>query len=274
MLSSKKFPRKRFGQHWLIDESVLAKIIRSADIQACDRILEIGPGRGALTKKLLDSPADFIHAIEVDRDLVYGLKQRFLNEKRFYLQEGDFLSISLKPMYGIPLNKVVANIPYNITSPLLEKLIGNLGCIPQVQYEKLVLLMQKEVADRITSMPGTTDFSAMSVRMQLLAKTSGICDVPPKCFKPAPKVNSKVVVIEPLKLNEREEQDTEKMVDVLVKKAFSARRKKLKNTLVSLKPLSDLEPIADSLGINLNKRPQELSPMMWVNLAKAILYKD
>ena len=120
MLSSKKFPRKRFGQHWLIDESVLAKIIKSADIQACDRILEIGPGRGSLTKKLLDSSAELVHAIEVDRDLVYGLKQRFLHQQKFSLQEGDFLSISINPMDGGSLNKVVANIPYNITSPLLE----------------------------------------------------------------------------------------------------------------------------------------------------------
>ncbi len=270
MLLSKQTPRKRFGQHWLIDQTVLAKIVKAADIKPSDRILEIGPGRGALTEKLLNSQAELIHAIELDRNLVNGLKNRFFERTKFSLQEGDFLSVVINPFDGVPLNKVVANIPYNITSPLLEKLLGKLGTAPEITYQKLVLLMQKEVADRITAQPGNSNFSAMSIRLKLLANSMGVCDVPPKCFKPSPKVNSKVVVIEPLTLDERQDLNIEKKVDVLLKKAFLARRKKLKNTLVGIKPLPELESLTKALGISLDQRPQELSPIMWVNLAKAM----
>ena len=270
MLFTKQTPRKRFGQYWLIDESVLSKIVRAAEIQPFDRILEIGPGRGALTEKLLNTQAELIHAIELDRDLVSGLKKCFFRREKFSLQEGDFLSVDIKTFDGRPMNKVVANIPYNITSPLLEKLLGNLGSVPAITYNRLVLLMQKEVANRIIASPGSTNFSAMSVRLQLLANTVGVCDVPPQCFKPSPKVNSKVVVIEPLTLNERQDLNIEKKIDVLLKIAFLARRKKLKNTLVAIKPLPELEVLAKTVGISLDQRPQELSPIMWVNLAKAM----
>ena len=109
-----------------------------------------------------------------------------------------------------------------------------------------------------------------SIRFQLLANTIGICDVPPQCFKPSPKVDSKVVVIEPFTLNERHDLIIEKKVNVLLKSAFLGRRKKLKNTLVAIKPLSELEMLAKAVGINLDQRPQELSPIMWVNLAKTM----
>ncbi len=262
--------RKRFGQHWLTDRSVLNKIIEAADLRVNDRILEIGPGCGALTEYLVESKANLIHAIELDRDLVDGLRKRFFDQKNFSLQEGDFLSVEVKPSDGMPLNKVVANIPYNITSPLLEKLLGNLGKRPEKSYERLVLLMQKEVADRIIALPGQKNFSAMSVRLQLIASAKGICDVPPKCFKPSPKVNSKVVVIEPLPFKDRHDFLIEKRVNFLLKMAFSARRKKLRNTLRGVKPLSDLERLTERLGINLDQRPQELSPIMWVQLAKLL----
>ncbi len=178
------------------------------------------------------------------------------------------MSAVINPPDGKPLNKVVANIPYNITSPLLEKLLGNVGSLPEITYQKLVLLLQKEVADRIIALPGNTNFSAMSIRIQLLARSMSVCDVPPSCFDPSPKVNSKVVVIEPLAINDRQELEVEKKVDILIRKAFSARRKKLRNTLVGFKSLVDLERIAKPLGINLDQRPQEISSIMWVELAK------
>ena len=217
-------PRKRFGQHWLKDQAVLNQIVRAAELGEYDRVLEIGPGRGALTEKLLLSKASFIHAIELDQDLVDGLRKRFEKYERFNLEVGDVLNQSLLPPNGISLNKVVANIPYNITSPLLKRLIGELGCLPEIRYERLVLLLQKEVAERILAEPGQNNFSAMSIRFQLMANSMGICEVPPRCFKPAPKVHSKVVLIEPLDVSKRLPQDIEKSVDALVKTAFLARR--------------------------------------------------
>jgi len=114
------------------------------------------------------------------------------------LREGDVLSAPLDPENGMIINKVVANIPYNITGPLLKRLIGELGKAPEKNFDSLVLLMQKEVAQRIVALPGQSNFSALTVRIQLLANCQDVCDVPSHCFQPAPKVDSKVVLIKPL----------------------------------------------------------------------------
>ena len=116
--------RKRFGQHWLRDARVLDQIVEAARLQQDDRVLEVGPGRGALTERLLASPAAQIHAIELDRDLVQGLHDRFGSDSRFSLREGDVLEASLNLADGGFANKVVANIPYSITGPLLGRLVG------------------------------------------------------------------------------------------------------------------------------------------------------
>ncbi len=262
--------RKRFGQHWLRDNSVLEKIVEAADLKSSDRILEIGPGRGALTEKLLRSRVELVHCIEVDLDLIAGLKKRFSKYSKFTLTEGDALSASLLPPDGMAINKVVANIPYNITSPLLERLIGRLGNPIKEHYQKLVLLLQKEVADRIISLPGQSSFSAMSVRLQLLANCRSVCEVPPSSFSPKPKVHSKVIVLEPFGVKETMGLEIGKKVEVLVRTAFLSRRKKLKNTLIGLMPLKNLEMLAYRQGISLDQRPQEIAPSKWVQLAKGL----
>ena len=266
--------RKRFGQHWLTDASVLDKILVAADLQFDDRVLEIGPGRGALTERLLKSKAAVVHAVELDRDLVIGLKQRFQNESRFSLQVGDALSVPLIPPDGIPTNKVVANIPYNITSPLLERLLGRLGSPIEMTYQRLVLLLQKEVADRILAKPGDSDFSAISVRIQLMAHCRSICMVPPRCFVPQPKVQSQVIVLDPLNSKECLEPDLAKGVEFLLRRTFFARRKMLRNTLKGVCPFEELEYLAKGVGISLSQRPQELPPAAWLALAKGLMSMD
>ncbi len=263
-------PRKRFGQHWLKDEFVLNQIIEAADLKHSDRVLEIGPGRGALTKKLLESKVSLVHGIELDRNLVSGLKERFSNQPAFTLQEGDALFDSLTPPDGKQANKVVANIPYNITGPLLERLVGRLGEAVEEEYQRLVLLMQKEVAQRILALPGSSNYSAMTVRLQLIAKGRSVCEVSPNCFTPAPKVYSQVIILEPLELKERLDFQLEKRIENLVKVAFSSRRKKLRNTLVRAYPLSKLEALSKNEGISLDQRPQEISPFVWIKLAKGL----
>ena len=262
--------RKRFGQHWLRDDSVLEKIVAAAELSNSDRVLEIGPGRGALTEKLLKSRAELVHCIEVDLDLIAGLKKRFAENSRFTLREGDALSVPLVHPDGLPVNKVVANIPYNITSPLLERLIGRLGRAVEHHYEKLVLLLQKEVADRILSLPGQSSFSAMSVRLQLLANCRSVCDVPPNSFSPPPKVHSKVIILEPFSSTESLGFELGTRVESLVRTAFLSRRKKLRNTLIALMPLNELETLAHGQGISLDQRPQEIAPDKWVQLAKSL----
>ena len=221
--------RKRFGQHWLRDDSVLQRIVAAADLQTSDRVLEVGPGRGALTERLLSAQVAAVHAIELDRDLVVGLKDRFAADHRFTLRQGDVLETPLDLEDGRIADKVVANIPYNITGPLLERLVGRLDRPVDPPYQRLVLLVQKEVAERIRARPGQSSFSALSVRMQLLARCRSVCPVPPRCFQPPPKVQSEVICLEPLPASERLEKTLAARVESLLKQAFLARRKMLRN---------------------------------------------
>ena len=264
-------PRKRFGQHWLKDQGVLEQIVNAAELSFDDCVLEVGPGKGALTEKLIESQARFIQAIELDRDLVVGLKKRFSHQNKFSLREGDVLSAPLEAENGLIINKVVANIPYNITGPLLKKLIGELRKAPENSFETLVLLMQKEVAQRILALPGNTNFSALSVRIQLLAKCQEVCDVPSRCFQPAPKVDSKVVLIRPFISSDPDFHQIGDLLEKLLKLAFSSRRKKLRNTIGSFVTSNDqIKDFFDYKGISLDQRPQEISPSNWFALAKAL----
>ena len=266
--------RKRFAQHWLIDAAVLTQILDAADVQPDDRLLEVGPGRGALTERLLASSASAVHAVELDRDLVSGLRQRFADQDRFSMQEGDVLSVPLTLADGRAATKVVANIPYNITGPLLELLLGRLDRPVDHPYQRLVLLLQKEVAQRIRALPGQSCFSALSVRLQLLARCTTVCPVPPRSFKPPPKVHSEVILIEPLAPEQRLEPLLAKRVESLLRQAFLARRKMLRNTLAKVLPAVELNALADDLGISLQQRPQELSPATWVELARGLNRAD
>ena len=264
-------PRKRFGQHWLKDQIVLDQIVKAAQLNSNDCVLEVGPGKGALTKKLIESKARFIQAIELDRDLVVGLKKRFINQNKFSLREGDVLSVPLEAENGLSINKVVANIPYNITGPLLKRLIGELKKAPEKNFETLVLLMQKEVAQRLIAYPGTSNFSALSVRIQLLAKCHVVCDVPSKCFQPAPKVDSQVVKINPFESIDPDFYEVGPLLEQLLKRAFAGRRKKLRNTIGSFVTSNDqIKEFFASRGISLDQRPQEISPSNWFALAKAL----
>ena len=263
-------PRKRFGQHWLVDDSVLDKIIKAADLTKGDRVLEIGPGKGALTKRLLQTQVDLVHAVEIDRDLVPNLKMKFKSDNRFSIVEGNALSESLLTINGVSPNKVVANIPYNITGPLLSRLLGDFGGKKKCSYSLLVLLMQSEVAQRILAQPKDTNFSSMSVKIQLMANSDFVCDVAPSSFKPSPKVNSKVITLSPLPEESRLDLDIEKRIDRLLKIAFLARRKKLRNTIGEFFEETSLGEISERIGISLEQRPQEISPDQWVALASEL----
>jgi 16S rRNA (adenine1518-N6/adenine1519-N6)-dimethyltransferase len=270
MSFSRHTARKRFGQHWLKDGTVLERIVAAAELSSSDCVLEVGPGRGALTERLLDSPASHIHAVELDRDLVEGLQQRFGADPRFSLQSGDVLDLpALGDPHRLP-TKVVANIPYNITGPLLERLVGRLDCPVEPPYQRLVLLVQQEVAQRISASPGHSSFSALSVRMQLLARCRSVCPVPPRCFKPPPKVQSEVIALDPLPAAGRLDLRLAKSVEKLLRQAFQARRKMLRNTLAPLAPGSGLDSWLATASVDPQQRPQEVSPQQWVALAAGL----
>ena len=257
--------RKRFGQHWLTDAGVLDRIVAAAALAPGERVLEIGPGRGALTERLLATPVAAVTAIELDRDLVLGLRQRFAVDGRFTLVEGDALAVPL-PIGG----KVVANIPYNITGPLLERLVGRLDRPVAEPYEALVLLVQQKVGERIRARAGSSAFSALSVRMQLLARCSAICAVPPRAFSPPPKVMSEVLRLEPLPAAERLDPALARTVEQLLRRCFAARRKMLRNSLAGLLGADALGELAEEVGIALDQRPQELPAQRWVALATGL----
>ena len=262
--------RKRFGQHWLKDESVLQRIVAAAALQPDDHVLEVGPGRGVLTAQLLASPAASVQAVELDRDLVAGLQQRFAAEPRFQLQSGDVLALPQLGDGERRPTKVVANIPYNITGPLLERLVGRLDRPVEPPYQRLVLLIQQEVARRISARPGQSSFSALSVRMQLLAHCRSVCPVPPRCFQPPPKVQSEVISLDPLPADQRPPQAVAKQVEHLLRLAFSARRKMVRNTLASAAPAVGLEAWLADAGLTPQQRPQEIAAQQWVALAAAL----
>jgi 16S rRNA (adenine1518-N6/adenine1519-N6)-dimethyltransferase len=257
--------RKRFGQHWLIDQDVLDRIVAAADLSSEERVLEIGPGRGALTERLLRSPAAAIAAVELDRDLVAGLEQRFAADPRFSLVAGDALEVALPPA-----DKVVANIPYNITGPLLERLVGRLDRPVTPPYRRLVLLVQQEVGERIRCSPGSSAYSALSVRLQLLGECRLVCAVPPRCFQPPPKVQSEVIRIEPRPAEQRLDPALALRVEQLLRRCFAARRKMLRNTLAGLVAPEELAALAADAGIALHQRPQEVAPEAWVALAAGL----
>jgi 16S rRNA (adenine1518-N6/adenine1519-N6)-dimethyltransferase len=262
--------RHRFGQHWLVDEGVLRRIVEAAELTASDQVLEVGPGRGVLTAALLASPAAAITAVELDRDLVEGLRQRFAADPRFTLLSGDILTLPLPPPGAAGPSKVVANIPYNITGPLLERLLGRLDQPVTPPYSRLVLLVQREVGERIRAEAGTSAYSALSVRMQLLGHCQAVCTVPPRCFQPPPKVHSEVIAIDPFPPEQRLPPELAAALERLLRRAFAARRKMLRNSLAALAPEETLAPLAAEVGVSLRSRPQDLSPPQWVALATSL----
>ena len=259
--------KKRFGQHWLVNKTILEKIKEVADLNENDFILEIGPGRGALTSKLLDSKIRKLHAIELDKDLINFLNIKFKNNDKFSLQQGDILSVNLDSINN-NITKVVANIPYNITGPLLDIFVGRLGFIRNYNYEKIIFLMQKDVVDRILSQERSSNAGALSIRMQLLSKIRKICDVAPSSFSPPPKVFSSLVVFEPLRKDLRLDIGVEKYIDKLLRISFNSRRKMLKNTLNSILSNEQINKLSESSKICFNLRPQDISIEQWIKLAE------
>jgi 16S rRNA (adenine1518-N6/adenine1519-N6)-dimethyltransferase len=265
--------RKQFGQHWLKSEKALNSIVQAAECQTTDRILEIGPGTGILTRRLLPL-VDSLLAVEIDRDLCKLLAKQLGERENFLLLQGDFLSLDLPPLVeNFPKfqgqNKVVANIPYNITGPIIEKLLGTIAHPNPTPYNSIVLLIQKEVADRLNAKPGTKDAGALTVRVRYLAECELICHVPASSFQPAPKVDSAVVRLRPRPL-ENPAHDP-KHLETIVKVGFSAKRKMLKNNLQSMIDRDDLTPLLEQLQINPLARAEDLSVEQWVNLSNCLI---
>jgi len=262
-------PRKQFGQHWLRSEAALRKIIQAAGLTPQDRVLEIGPGQGALTRHLLPE-AGAVLAVEIDRDLSQVLVHKFGAVDNFLLLSGDILTLNLTealaafPRFQAP-NKVVANIPYNITGPILETLLGTIDQPRLPPFEQIVLLIQKEVAERLGAQPGSKAYGALSVRVQYLAACEFIAAVPAKAFYPVPQVDSAIVRLRPRP--HQPAATNPRLFATLVKLGFATRRKMLRNNLKSLVERDRLAQILEQLEVNPQVRAEDLSPEQWVALS-------
>ena len=253
--------RKRFGQNFLQDQNVIANIVRAIDPSTDDCLIEIGPGLAALTEPLLGQ-IDHMHVVELDRDLVTRLQNQFPAD-RLTIHSADalmfdFLSIDAS---GKKQRKVVGNLPYNISSPLLFHLAD---FAPNIDVQ--VFMLQKEVVERMVAHPSEKAYGRLSVMLQYRYEMELLFDVPPHAFIPAPKVTSAVVRMYPRKPEQLLAQD-ETHLSQLVAQAFSQRRKMLRNTLNGMASQAQLE----ACGIAPTARAEELSVAQFVALSNHLL---
>ena len=260
-------PRRYLGQHFLVDRSVVRKIAELIDPRPGEVVLEIGPGRGALTEVLVALVPRLV-GVEIDRDLAALLRSRF-TQAALRLIEKDILDVDLKTLLheeGGERLLLVGNVPYNITAPLLFHLLAQADCI-----RKAVLMLQKEVARRLIARPGPRDYGILSVLLAVRATAAARLEVLRHAFRPVPKVDSAVVELD-FAEQVRYPISDERLFARVVRTAFGQRRKMLRNSLarlVSEYPDVDLEEIAARAGIDLRRRPETLSVEDFVRLSNA-----
>ena len=259
------FARKRFAQHFLTQPAIAERIVALAGLTGGETALEIGPGRGALTD-LLAARAARLLLVEVDRDLAAALRQRFAATPAVEVIEADVLRLDLAHVLQPHAPVVaVANLPYNISTPALMQLLGE----PEL-FTRLVLMLQREVAERICAAAGGKAYGALSVAVQVVAAARIALRVPPGAFVPRPTVDSAVVVIEPRRPPPLDAARRHALRHV-VRTAFSRRRKQLQNVIA---PLTD-DPYAvlEGLGLDPRARPETLSPSDFVRLSDVLVVR-
>lgn len=262
---------KRLGQNFLIDENVVETIVDCSNINEEDLVIEIGPGLGTLTSKLVEKAGKVI-CIELDSKMITILKDRFLLYKNFEVINDDVLKVDLKSLIKkekangkIKNAKIVANLPYYITTPIIMKLLEE-----ELDLESITVMIQKEVADRLVAIPGDKNTGAITYTVYYYASSEKILEVPNTSFIPEPEVTSEVI-----KLNIRKEpvvktQNKEKLFKI-IKCAFMQKRKTLVNSLYNAKILQDKKQgieILKKLNIDENARPEELTIEQFENISK------
>ncbi|HWK49113.1 MAG TPA: 16S rRNA (adenine(1518)-N(6)/adenine(1519)-N(6))-dimethyltransferase RsmA [Steroidobacter sp.] len=254
-------PRKRFGQHFLHDPGVIGRIVAAIAPQPQDRMVEIGPGLGALTVPLL-ARLNELHAVEIDRDAIRHLHEITQNDPRLHLHSADVLQFTFAHIYEGERLRVVGNLPYNISTPLLFHLIEQRERILDMHF-----MLQKEVVDRMAAAPGSEHYGRLTVMLAPWVRIEPLFDIGPGAFRPPPKVVSTVVRLtpheQPMQIGDPRQFAT------VVGAAFSQRRKTLRN---SLKPFLDAADIA-AAGIDPGLRAEVLSPAEFVALSSRLAAK-
>jgi len=252
-------PSRKLGQNYLIDSNVLDAIIVSADLHKEDKVLEIGPGLGSLTERILET-TNHLSCIEKDAKMVNYLEERIPN---LDIRLADVLSVDLNDYFTNGFNKVIANLPYSISSRLMVEISE---CIVRPKF--MHLMIQKEVADKLLARPGTKSYGVLSVLISFFYDCSLCKKVSPKCFFPNPKVWSSII-----KMEEKKEiffdSSEYPFIKKLIKYCFSQRRKQIATSLKNMK-VKNAENILLSLEISPKDRPEVLQPLQWVSLARHI----
>lgn len=262
--------QKKFGQNFLIDPHVLDKIIRAAEITEDDFVLEIGPGMGTMTQYLAYAARE-VYAVEIDKSLIPILEDTLSDYDNVTVINEDILKVNIAKLAeekngGRPI-KVVANLPYYITTPIIMGLFES-----HVPVESITVMVQKEVADRMQVGPGTKDYGALSLAVQYYAKPYIVANVPPNCFMPRPKVGSAVIQL--VRYEEPPVQvENEKLMFRLIRASFNQRRKTLINGLKNSQELDfskeEIEKAMAETGIPANVRGEALTLKEFADLANA-----
>ncbi|MBX9927819.1 MAG: 16S rRNA (adenine(1518)-N(6)/adenine(1519)-N(6))-dimethyltransferase RsmA [Gemmatimonadaceae bacterium] len=260
-------PRKRFGQHFLTDPRILARIADAAQIAPTDTVIEIGPGRCALTDELARRAGRLI-AIEIDRDLAASARTHFADAPHVSIVEGDVLAQDLHALAGGPFI-LAGNIPYNITTPIL------FHALAAPRPTRAVYLVQREVADRVAAAPGSEAYGALSANVQAVATAVVAFKVPAGAFQPPPKVESAVLVIEPLAVPVIEPA-LEVRYRRFVQAAFGMRRKQMLRVLRSITGCAVEEGSAQlaEAGIEATLRPEVLTPDDFARLIRVLARRE
>jgi 16S rRNA (adenine1518-N6/adenine1519-N6)-dimethyltransferase len=253
--------RKRFGQHFLHDPGIIARIIDSVAPMPGQRLVEVGPGRGALTWGLL-ARARRLDTIEIDRDLAAGLCADPRAARGLTVHVENVLDTDFSRLRAAgPALRIVGNLPYNISTPLLFRLLQDRSAIADMHF-----MLQKEVVDRMAAQPGGKDYGRLTVMLAAYTEVEGLFDVGPGAFRPPPRVWSAVVRLRPSS-GPRFEIGSDAMLRTVVTTAFSHRRKTLRNGLKGLLTGGDIE----ACGVDPNLRPETLAPAKFGQLAARLL---
>ena len=250
--------RKRFGQNFLHDRHVIDRIVRAIHPKAGERLVEIGPGLGALTQPLLQA-AGKLDVVELDRDLIPKLEQLCAGQGELVIHSADALKFDFCALAAGGKLRLAGNLPYNISTPLIFHLLDQAQCIDDMHF-----MLQKEVVERLAAKPDTSDYGRLSVMVQYRCKVEKLFLVPPGAFTPAPKVDSAIVRLEPHAVPPVDVDAA--ALEKLVAQAFSQRRKTLRNTL---KGLLDAETI-EAAGIDPQRRAETLSLEEFAALARRL----
>ena len=261
--------KKSLGQNFLVDGNLQRKIVAALAASPDDEILEIGPGRGALTQHLEGTCARLV-LVELDDGLTRALQDRFANRSDVEVVHGDILEVDLATLSPDPTAlKVVGNIPYNVTAPIVFKLLE------RPRPREIVLMVQREVAQRMAAEPGTSQYGALTVGVRSVAEVDVLFRVPPTAFRPVPKVESSVVRIRPL-VPPPLTPDEERRLRRLTRVAFGWRRKQFQKILRDHPeyriPAEELASVERAFGHSLTRRPETFSPAEFLALSRLLAH--